>query len=316
MQAPGFWQRDGMLGRLLAPLGTVTGAITARRVARPGADCGVPVICIGNAGVGGAGKTILARHVLGIYEARRVLPCALSRGHGGRLAGPVLVDPARHGASDVGDEALLLVATASTIVSRDRAAGARLAVAEGARVIVMDDGLQNPGLVKTVSLLTIDGGAGFGNGRLIPAGPLRESVAAAAARCHAAVLIGDDACGARAMLPPALQVLTARIVVRGPVPLRGRRVVGFAGIGRPAKFFASLAGMGAEVVATQGFPDHHRYTVADMARLRAFAAQHRARLATTEKDAVKLPDSFLADCLIIRAALVFDDPAALDGLLP
>lgn len=316
MRPPEFWKHDGVLGRALAPLGAVTSAITARRMARTGFDCGVPVVCIGNAGVGGAGKTILARHVLGIYEARGVLPCALSRGHGGRVKGPALVDPARHGAGDVGDEALLLAATAATIVARDRAAGARLAVAEGARVIVMDDGLQNPGLVKSVSLLTIDGGAGFGNGRLLPAGPLRESVVAAAARCDAAVMIGDDARGARAMLPPALPVLTARIVVRGPVPLRGRRVVGFAGIGRPDKFFESLAGLGVELVATRGFPDHHRYTVADLARLRGFAAHHRARLATTEKDAVKLPDAFLADCLIIRAGLAFDDPAALSDLLP
>ncbi|MGC9270505.1 tetraacyldisaccharide 4'-kinase [Acidiphilium sp.] len=316
MRAPGFWQHDGMIAHVLAPLGPITAAITARRLTQPGFTCAIPVVCIGNAVIGGSGKTILARHVLARYEARGVLPCALTRGHGGRLGGPILVDPARHGAADVGDEALLLAASAPTIVAHDRAAGARLAVAEGARVIVMDDGLQNPGLVKSVSLLTIDGGAGFGNARLLPAGPLREPIAAAARRCAAAILIGADTRDARAALPRDLPVLTARIIARGPMSLRGRRVVGFAGIGRPGKFFASLAELGAEVAATVGFADHHRYGPGDLARLSALAARHQARLATTEKDAVKLPGDFLGECLVIRAGLAFDDPAALDRLLP
>ncbi|HET9146903.1 MAG TPA: tetraacyldisaccharide 4'-kinase, partial [Acetobacteraceae bacterium] len=243
-----------MLPRLLAPLGAVTALATARRVGRLGLELGIPVICAGNAGIGGAGKTILARDILRRLRARGGAAFALTRGYRGRLSGPILVDPRLHGAGDVGDEALLLAATAPAIVAKDRAAGGRLALALGAEMIVMDDGLQNPDLARTLSFLVIDGGAGFGNGRCIPAGPLREPVRAAAARCRAAVLIGDDRHGALGLLPPGLPVLRARLRPRSPIPLAGRRVIGFAGIGRPEKFFDSLREAGAELVRGIGFP--------------------------------------------------------------
>lgn len=313
---PAFWQHDGIAARILAPLGAITAALTARRVARPGLDCGVPVVCVGNAGAGGAGKTILARYILARYHAHGATPFALTRGHGGRLHGPVLVDPAMHDAGEVGDEALLLAASAPTVVSCNRAAGARLAVASGASVIVMDDGLQNPDLTRTMSLLVIDGGAGFGNGRLLPAGPLREPVTAAAGRCAAAVLIGPDRRGAHAALPPDLPVLTATLAGTSPAALAGRRVIGFAGIGRPEKFFESLHDLRADLVETMHFPDHHRYSAADCTRLQTLAGRSNAILATTEKDAVKLPAAFLEHCVVITAELAFDDPAALDRLLP
>ncbi len=166
---------------------------------------------------------------------------ALTRGYGGRLAGPVLAGP-QHTARDLGDEALLLAAVAPVVVSRDRAAGAKLALAEGASAIVMDDGLQNPDLVKTLSLLVVDGGYGFGNNRLLPAGPLREPVASAAARCQVAVLIGPDTAAAAARLPADLPVLRASLAPSCTVALEGLRVVAFAGIGRPEKFFASVRG--------------------------------------------------------------------------
>lgn len=315
IRTPEFWQRDGALAHLLAPLGAATASITARRVARAGYDCGVPVVCVGNAGVGGAGKTVLTRHILARYAARRARPFALTRGHGGSLRGPVPVEPGRHDASTVGDEALLLAASAPTVVARDRAAGARLAVASGATAIVMDDGLQNPGLVKTVSILTVDGGTGFGNGRCLPAGPLREPVVAAAARCTCAVLIGPDRAGARDMLPRSLPVLTASLRGRCSIALAGERAIGFAGIGRPGKFFATLHDLGAGIVETVGFPDHHVYRPGDLARLDALAKRHRAILATTEKDAVKLPAWFLARCAVVTVDLVFDDPAGLERLL-
>lgn len=315
MRAPDFWQTDALPARILAPFGAITRALTARRVARPGFDCGVDVICAGNAGTGGAGKTILARHLLALHAARGETPFALTRGHGGALRHPVRVDPAQHDAAAVGDEALLLAASAPTIVARDRAAGARLAVEQGATVIVMDDGLQNPDPVKTAAFLVIDGGAGFGNGRLLPAGPLREPVAAAAARCVAAILIGSDRTGARTALPPGLPVLQATLVTDA-ARLAGRRVFGFAGIGRPAKFFDSLRDAGADLVASRAFPDHHAYRPSDLDRLAAAAESHGATLATTEKDAVKLPPDFRARCAIISAGLAFEDPAALDRLQP
>lgn len=316
IRAPEFWQRDGMAAHLLAPFGAVTEILTARRVARAGYECGVPVVCVGNAGVGGAGKTILARHILARYGARGVRAFALTRGHGGRLRGPILIDPALHDARAVGDEALLLATAAPTMVARNRAEGARRAVASGASAIVMDDGLQNPDLAKTISILTIDGGAGFGNGRCLPAGPLREPVAAAAARCGFAVLIGSDRIGVRVALPPRLPVLIAALRGSCSIPLNGVRTIGFAGIGRPAKFFETLRGLGAELVETIGFPDHHRYRPRDRDWLEALAERRGAVLATTEKDAAKLPPAFLARCAVVTAALVFDDPAALERLLP
>ncbi len=316
MRAPGFWRHDGLIAHALAPLSRFTTAATAKRVAKPGFDCGLPVLCIGNASVGGAGKTILACHILARSRTGRARPFALTRGHGGRLAGPLEVDPAIHTARDIGDEALLLAAIAPTIVAHDRAAGARLALASGATLIVMDDGLQNPDLRKTVSLLVIDGGAGFGNGRTLPAGPLREPIAAAAARCAAAVLIGADTSGACAALPAVLPVLTAHLVPTSPIPLAGEAIIGFAGIGRPEKFFETLRDLGADLRATIAFPDHHAYRPIDLARLQSHAAKHRARLVTTAKDAVKLPTGFRNRCIIVTVDLAFDDPGALDRFLP
>ena len=312
MKALGFWSRKGWLPAALAPLEAVTAAVTARRVARPGFAPGIPVICAGNVGVGGAGKTILALDLLARLPGR---PFALTRGYGGRLPGPVLVDPARHTARDVGDEALLLAAAAPTICARDRAAGGRLAVSLGATAIVMDDGLQNPGLVKTLSLLVIDGGAGFGNGRLLPAGPLREPVAAAAARAQAAVLIGADETGALAALPPALRVLRATLAPACAEPLAGREVIAFAGIGRPEKFFDSARALGAELKEHQAFPDHHVYTARDAARLLDRAAATGAKLVTTAKDFVKLPAALRDVSLVVTVRLLWQDEAALEALL-
>jgi tetraacyldisaccharide 4'-kinase len=213
----------------------------------------------------------------------------------------------------VGDEALLLAQVAPTFVAADRAAGARLAVADGADVLVMDDGLQNPSLAKDVSLLVIDGASGFGNGRVIPAGPLREPVAAAAGRCQAAVLIGDDATGALALLPVGLPVLRAGLVPMGaPV---GERVLAFAGIGRPEKFFAMLEAAGVEVAGRMGFADHHRYTAVDADRILAAARQLGARPVTTPKDAVRLPASLAGVAGVVGVRLDWEAPEMLEKML-
>ena len=225
------------------------------------------------------------------------------------------VDPATDSAARVGDEALLLAACAPTWVAADRAAGARAAVADGAGLLVMDDGLQNPGLVRDFSFLVVDGGSGFGNRRVIPAGPLREPVAAAAARCAAAVLIGEDRRGARAALPPGLKVLSARLEQQGAADLAGRLVFAFAGIGIPEKFFAGLRAAGAELAGTAAFADHHRYTPADLRRVLADAASAGALPVTTPKDATRLPAEFRAAIRVVGVRLVWDDPEALDSLL-
>jgi tetraacyldisaccharide 4'-kinase len=313
LKTPAFWaDKNSILAQALAPLGGMTAALTARRIKKSGFAPGIPVICAGNAGAGGSGKTIVALDLLARLSGR---PFALTRGYGGRLTGPVLVGPG-HSARDVGDEALLLAAVAPVIVARDRAAGARLALAEGAGAIVMDDGLQNPGLAKTLSLLVIDGGYGFGNFLLLPAGPLREPVAAAAARCQAAVLIGADVTGAVARLPAALPVLRARLDAACAMDLAGLPVVAFAGIGRPDKFFTSVAGLGAVLAARVPFPDHHRYTERDARRLTELAGGLGARLVTSSKDFVKLPEALRALTAVVTVRLQWEDTAALQKLLP
>jgi tetraacyldisaccharide 4'-kinase len=314
MRAPDFWAHDGVLPRLLSPLGALYAAATARRVARPGWHAPVPVLCVGNASAGGAGKTTVA---LDLGERLRLRGVAfLTRGYGGGARGVVLVDPSRHTAAAVGDEALLLAGVAPTYVAADRAAGARAAVAEGARVLVMDDGLQNPTLRIDAALLAIDGEVGFGNGRPIPAGPLREPVAAAAARCRAAVLIGPDRASARAALPSALPVLRADLV---PAPeiaaLHGQRALAFAGIGRPGKFFSMLEEAGVVLVGKQPFPDHHRFTATELPSLHAEATRLGAVLVTTPKDAARLSPADRARVSVIGVRLAWRDEAALDALL-
>lgn len=311
---PGFWARDGVVPRLLAPAAAVVAAATARRVARGGWRAPVAVVCCGNAGVGGAGKTTVALDLLARLAARGAAPHAITRGHGGRARGVLRVGPGVD-AVLAGDEAMLLAGLAPTWVAADRAAGGRAAVAAGAGCLVMDDGLQNPGLVQDCGLLVIDGAVGFGNGRVMPAGPLREPVAAAAGRCRAAVLVGEDATGALAALPAGLAVLRARLVPVGGEALAGRRVFAFAGIARPSKFHATLAEAGAVVVGTRDFADHHRFRAGELAGVLAEAARLGAVAVTTAKDAVRLPEEVRAKVEVLGVAIAWEDEAALEALL-
>ena len=303
MRAPEFWQRDGVLPWLLAPVAAVYGGVTAWRVARPGWLAPVPVLCVGNAGVGGSGKTTVALDLGARLLARGRRVAFLTRGYGGRLAGPVRVDAVRHGAAEVGDEALLLAGMAASYVGGDRAATARRAVEQGAGVLVLDDGLQNSSLRKTLSLLVIDGAVGFGNGRVIPAGPRREPVGAAAARCGAAVLIGEDVTGALGQLPAGLPVLRARLVSE---VLPAGPLVAFAGIGRPEKFRETLSAAGGEVRALHAFPDHHRYTEAELRPI--LSAAGGATVVTTPKDMVRVPAALRERIAAVGARLVWDTP--------
>jgi tetraacyldisaccharide 4'-kinase len=315
MHAPGFWRQDGFLPALLAPLGALYAAGTARRVARAGWRAPVPVFCAGNASVGGTGKTTLALDLGARLGARGVPFAFLTRGHGGQGGAARRVDPARHDAATVGDEALLLAALAPTYVGADRAAGARAALADGARALIMDDGLQNPTLEKSVSFLVIDGEAGFGNGKCLPAGPLREPPAAAAARCRAAVLIGPDRAGARAALPAGFPVLSARLEPAPDIAALAGPVLAFAGIGRPDKFFDMLAAAGVALAGRRPFPDHHRYSAAEFSALLAEAARLGAVAVTTPKDAARLSPAQRARIATVGVRLVWEDDAAVAALL-
>ena len=315
MRPPAFWSVGGWQSDLLLPAAEMMAWMTARRVARPGWRAPVPVLCCGNAGVGGAGKTTLALDLLRRFQQRGGRPHALLRGYGGRARGPLAVRPGLHDARQVGDEALLLAEVAPTWVSADRAAGARMAVGEGADSIVMDDGLQNPGLARDCSLLVIDGGYGFGNGRVLPAGPLREPVAAAAARCRAAVLIGADAHGALAMLPPDLPVLRAVLLPDIAALDTGRPYFAFAGIGRPEKFFDGLRASGVTLAGARPFADHHPYAPSELADLARDAARAGATLLTTPKDMARLAADQRQGIAIAGVTLAWEDEAALERLL-
>jgi len=313
MRPPAFWQKAGLLPWLLAPAAAVVAASTARRVARPGWRAPVPVLCCGNAGVGGAGKSTVALDLARRLSARGVAVHVLTRGYGGRARGVMRVDPARHDAELVGDEPLLLAAVAPTWIAADRGAGARAAVAAGAQALLMDDGLQNPTLVQDASLLVVDGAVGFGNGRVMPAGPLREPVSAAAPRCLAAVLIGPDQASVRALLPPSLPVLAATLAPDMALP--GMRVLAFSGIARPSKFHATLRDAGAIVAEHVDFPDHHRFTGAELDRVLARATALGIMPVTTPKDAVRVPGAIRKQVQVVGVSLRWDDPAALERLL-
>ncbi|MFN0113516.1 MAG: tetraacyldisaccharide 4'-kinase [Paracoccaceae bacterium] len=325
MRAPAFWSNPpdtpGAMARALAPLGRLYALATARRVAKgPAGGVAVPVICVGNLTAGGAGKTPTVIVLAERLAARGIAAHVVSRGYGGTFRGPVRVDPARHVASETGDEPLLLSAFAPTWVARDRLAGARAAVAAGAGAILLDDGFQDPALARDAAILVADAMAGFGNGLCIPAGPLREPVAAGLARADLLLTLGDPAeqaafgrlWGAGRGLPRAEGAL---VPLQTGMDWQGLRAFAFAGIGRPEKFFASLRALGAEVVRAEALDDHAALPPSLMRRFAAEARAMGAQLVTTEKDAVRLSPALREGVLVLPVRLRLADWGPVDRVL-
>ena len=319
MRPPDFWARSPRhpLALLLAPAGAAYGQLTAARMDRDGHRAPCPVLCIGNFTLGGAGKTPTALRIADILAELGARPAFLTRGYGGRFKGPIVVDPARHTAEEVGDEPLLLARKALTVVAQDRIAGAELCLKSGADVIVMDDGLQNPHLHKDLALAVVDAGFGVGNARTFPAGPLRVPLRRQWRHVGGLVLIGEGAPGeaiAREAEKRGLPVHRARL---GPLAcdFAGKAVLAFAGIGRPEKFFATLRETGADLVETRSFPDHHPYSASDLATLETAARKLGAMLVTTEKDRVRLPLEARSTIASLQVGLVFTGEGALRARL-
>jgi tetraacyldisaccharide 4'-kinase len=294
-------------------------------MAQPGTQAGVPVICVGNYHVGGAGKTPTVLELAGILRALGETPVVLSRGYGGRLEGPVQVDPQKHTAADVGDEPLMMSKMLPVVVSRERAAGLAPACASEASVIVMDDGFQNPAIAKDVSLIVIDSDRGIGNGRVLPAGPLRAPLLPQLARTDALVIVGEgtaaDDVGARVRARGGL-VLRARLKPdeSSVAALHSKRVYAFAGIGDPQRFFRSLRACGIDVVVERAFADHHPFSQDEIAELRTAAGRDGLTLVTTEKDLARLRSTeslaaFAQTVVPFAVTLVVDDEPALRSFL-
>jgi tetraacyldisaccharide 4'-kinase len=312
--APSFWaEPPGILANLLLPIGAAWDAASRLRQALSRPYCPpVPVVCVGNLVAGGAGKTPVVLALTAYLAARGCAVHIVTRGYGGRLSGPVQVDPARHDAAAVGDEALLLAKRAPCWVACDRAAGVRAAAAAGARMVVLDDGFQNPTIAKNLSLLVVDAAYGFGNGRVIPAGPLREDLARGLSRADVLVLLGTKAGTHRLdRLEKGPRVLSAELAPIDGQRLAGSRLLAFAGIGRPAKFFTTLQELGAVLVGTRAFPDHHPFRAAEIEQLLRQAQQAKARLVTTAKDIVRIPPTMRAGIEVLEVEIQWTEPTAL-----
>ena len=322
MREPAFWYRPpSWLSRLLMPVGAFYGLIAGLRLQNKGFDAGIPVFCVGNYHLGGAGKTPTVLALAKVLRDLGETPVVLSRGYGGKLRGPIQVDPARHAAVDVGDEPLMLAGQVAVGVAQDRVAGVALARARGASVILMDDGFQNPAIAKDVALIVIDGDRGLGNGQVFPAGPLRAPLSPQLDRTDALIVIGDGTAArtvAAAVATRDRPVLSAHLKAddASVASLVGKRALAFAGIGDPVRFFRTLRASGIEVAAERVFADHHPFSKSEIETLIAETKRDGLTLVTTEKDLVRLRSgegllSWARDIVPFAVTLEFEDAAHL-----
>ena len=319
MKPPGFWQSPhrSLWAAVLWPVTLLyrLGASLRRTVTRPVA-VDAKVLCVGNVTVGGAGKTPVVIALAKAAGKQGIRVAIVSRGYGGRLVGPVCVDPTHHSARDVGDEPMLLAAHAPTWISRDRVQGAMAAQTAGADLVLLDDGFQNPSLQKDFSLLVFDGGYGIGNGAVFPAGPLREPVDSALLRADMCLLIGQDERNLTGTVLRDAEVEVARLVPEPSANFeRNSPYVAFAGIGIPEKFFRTLRAMGLELAAAVQYPDHYQYTKKDLNELMLEAQKNRASLVTTRKDYVRIPESHTEHVQVLDVALECETAGTMEQII-
>lgn len=314
-RAPAFWYHrpPTLTAKMLYPLGGLYAAATARRLAsgqRLRLD--VPVICVGNLNAGGTGKTPTVIYLQQELQANGVKAHVVSRGYGGTAKAPLLVDERNHDVALTGDEPLLMAAFGPVWVGNDRAETGREAVRAGAQAIILDDGFQDPSLAHDLSLIVVDAAKGFGNGLCLPAGPLREKVATGLSRADLLLSVGPKAAQNQFNTIAVLPHLRGELVpLQTGLDLNGTRVLAFAGIGHPEKFFVTLRDFGAEIVQTEALDDHQPFTPALLKRLQMSARTLGAQLVTTEKDAVRLPRDFRSEVLALPVRLSIENPKPL-----
>lgn len=308
MKTPKYWQSNSFTSKILSPLGFLYGLMTQLRLKlKSPHKVSIPVVCIGNITAGGTGKTPVSISIAKLLATEMYNPFFVSRGYGGKLQ-DVIVNNKKHTAKDVGDEPLLLSKQAPVVVNANRYAAAQKAVEQGADIIIMDDGFQNPSLHKDLSFLVFDGNYGIGNGKIIPSGPLRETLENGTKRADSIIILGKDKhdlakrCGLPAFFGHTEAVQTT---------INNQDVVAFAGIGHPQKFYHSLKQQGFNVVKTIDFPDHHFYTREELENIINEAKKLNAQIYTTSKDFVKIPPLYSQDINVLEVAVVWDNPEEL-----
>lgn len=313
MKTPYFWKTRSRITSLLQPLSLLYElCYRIKRAFTVQVKLAVPVVCVGNITAGGSGKTPFALALGKLLKEKNIPVFYVSRGYGGEIDGPVLVNPAKHRYYEVGDEPLMLAEIFPTVVGKDRVKAANYAISKGAKLLIFDDGFQNKKIFKDFSFLVIDGQVGFGNGLLLPAGPLRERFASAVKRAHSLVMINPMA--GSPVLPEDRPKLLARTQVVGMAErLRGQKIVAFCGIAFPEKFQTTLSTLGARVIEFASFADHAYYRHEMLLPLAELASKEKAYLVTTRKDFMRLPRGFKDKVVVVDIELVFTDPYMLSA---